>query len=312
MKKILLSIFKEYADKIISGEKRFEFRKKIPRENISHIVFHTTAPDSQIVCIAEVKQILADTPQNLWKKTAIFSGVKKDFFFSYFKGAKIGYAYELKCVYKMKSCLKLDAPNIALTPPQSFKYISENLFTFIKKSALSNSITQPFTIFLAGIHGVGKTSFANKYLRNWGFHTIASSDLIKRGQDIVNIDKRINDISNDQEILIHEFYKERIGNSKIALDGHLTLINKHDEIKRVSINVIKRINPSMIILLESSIDEVHKRIWERDKIMLPQKLCKQLMNEERIYAIKIAEKLKIPITIIPEIDNLKSFSICNK
>lgn len=41
---ILLSVFPEYVDRILSGEKRFEFRKHIPVEVVDHIVFYATAP----------------------------------------------------------------------------------------------------------------------------------------------------------------------------------------------------------------------------------------------------------------------------
>ena len=48
MKKILLiSIHPKFVEKILTGEKRFEFRKHIPSCEISHILIHATTPEKR-------------------------------------------------------------------------------------------------------------------------------------------------------------------------------------------------------------------------------------------------------------------------
>lgn len=304
MKTILLSIFKEYAEKIIDGEKRFEFRKRIPQKKISHIVFHTTSPDSKIVCIAEVNNIIADSPQKLWDKTAPFSGVKREFFFSYFKNSEIAYAYEIKNVYKIKRSLTLQDPQIRLTAPQSFKYLSENVITYIKKAAELKPIVSPYTIFLTGVHGVGKTFFADNYLSKFGFYTVTASSLIKKGLGDVPISKKVKKLVDNQEILINEFFNERRGKLKIVLDGHLLLVKNNNKIQKIPINIIERLNLSHIILLENSVEEICARILKRDSERFSKKLCKKMLQSERAYAIEISNKLKIPLTIIPNSSNI--------
>lgn len=70
MKKILLiSIHPKFVEKILTGEKRFEFRKHIPSCEISHILIHATTPEKRLVAIAEVEQVLQAPPSVLWEQT---------------------------------------------------------------------------------------------------------------------------------------------------------------------------------------------------------------------------------------------------
>ena len=310
MKKIiLLSIHSEYAQKILSGEKRFEFRKKVPSHNVSHIIFYATVPTAKIVCIAEIEKILSNTPNKIWDETEVFSGVTKEFFFSYYKNAKTAYAYKLGRVYRMKNNLKLDDPKIFLKSPQSFKYISKDTFNYIKSHAKKNP--EPFKkiIFLAGVHGVGKTTFAQKYIVPMGFEIRTASALIKSARGHVQKNKLVKDADKNQAILIDEFEKIRKFSSKIILDGHLVLMGKNKKLERIPINVFRSLKISQIILLEIDSGTIRKRLLKRDKSRMSLEKCEKFILEERSHAIDVSENLKIPLLIIPDSDQSISFPI---
>ncbi|OAV45689.1 ASCH domain-containing protein [Lewinella sp. 4G2] len=93
--KALFSIKKEFADKIFSGEKRFEFRKAIFKRNVTTIVVYVTKPTGMIVGEFQVKSIVQDSPEGVWNTTQEFAGVDKDFFFKYFNDRSTGYAIEI-------------------------------------------------------------------------------------------------------------------------------------------------------------------------------------------------------------------------
>ena len=80
---IILSIHPSHIEKILSGEKRYEYRKRIPTD-IRHIVVYATAPIKMIVALIEIDSILTGTPESVWKKTKKHAGVSKDFFILYF------------------------------------------------------------------------------------------------------------------------------------------------------------------------------------------------------------------------------------
>lgn len=91
--KTLLSIKPEFAEKIFSGEKGFEFRKAdTSSRDVSSIVLYVTAPVGKIVGEFKVVSILEDTPASLWEQTRNQAGISKQFFFTYFKGRKKAFA----------------------------------------------------------------------------------------------------------------------------------------------------------------------------------------------------------------------------
>lgn len=53
-KSVLLSIYPCYARKILSGEKRLEFRKAWPSSGVTSFVIYSTSPVQRIVGIARV------------------------------------------------------------------------------------------------------------------------------------------------------------------------------------------------------------------------------------------------------------------
>ena len=49
MKALLLSIKPEYVEKILQGEKKFEYRKRLAKEDVSYIYVYSTAPSMKVV-----------------------------------------------------------------------------------------------------------------------------------------------------------------------------------------------------------------------------------------------------------------------
>ena len=119
---MLLSINPEYVEKIINGEKIYEFRKIKAKKRPDKIVIYCTSPIMKIVGEAEVAEILEDTPQNIWKETQALGGVDKDFFFKYYKNKKIAVAYKLKNIKKYKKAKVLADYGLTVAP-QSFVYL---------------------------------------------------------------------------------------------------------------------------------------------------------------------------------------------
>ncbi len=100
MSKILMPIKKEYADKILDGTKKYEYRLSIAQRPVSCIVIHV--PETQrVVAEAEVLEVLALSPKELWNLTKDGSGITKQFFDEYFSGKETAYAYKLGKVTKV-------------------------------------------------------------------------------------------------------------------------------------------------------------------------------------------------------------------
>jgi len=124
MATILLSIKAEYVSRILSGEKTFEYRKRIPKQSIDRIVIYETSPKKRIVGIADVRGVVSDTPDHLWNSTGRKGGISKEAYMEYFSGSVKAYAFELKNITKTKHDFELNQLGIN-QPPQSYYYMSD-------------------------------------------------------------------------------------------------------------------------------------------------------------------------------------------
>ena len=125
--RVLLSIKPEYADKILSGSKKYEFRKNIFRKkDIQEIVLYSSSPMKRIVGTCVIGSIIEDHPKKLWRLYREFAGICEEDFFSYFRGREKGYAIEIKEIRKFENPVDPWDLDSNFTPPQSFQYISDS------------------------------------------------------------------------------------------------------------------------------------------------------------------------------------------
>ena len=125
---VILSIKPKYASMMLSGAKRYEFRKSIFSEKyIKKVYIYVTSPIKKIVGLFEIGCIIKDCPEGLWDRLGIYSGMNKAEFFEYFQEAKIGYAIEIKHIeiFKTQHDPKKIIPGFY--PPQSFCYLKQSL-----------------------------------------------------------------------------------------------------------------------------------------------------------------------------------------
>lgn len=123
-KNIILPIAPQYIEKILSGEKKYEYRKRLCKNNISRIYLYATAPVKGIVGEVEVIGKLEKNTNDLWDLTFQDSGIDVCFFNKYFKGCSNASAYKLGRVKKYANKIPLHSIGIDYTI-QSFKYISD-------------------------------------------------------------------------------------------------------------------------------------------------------------------------------------------
>ncbi len=118
----IFAIKPKYVEKIFSGEKRFEFRTTVCKQQINKMIIYETSPVSKIMGEVSVSQILKDTPENIWQNTKEYAGIDYDSFMNYFKDRKFAFAYVLENPIKYENPKFLSEYNIKAVP-QSFIYL---------------------------------------------------------------------------------------------------------------------------------------------------------------------------------------------
>lgn len=120
---LIISIKPEFVNKIISGEKKYEFRRRIYRKEVEKIYIYQTLPNSGIIGYFTPGNIIKDAPENLWDNLKDVSGTSEEFLLSYFHDLNEGYAIEIK------DLVIFDKPitDSNIKAPQSYKYIEYDL-----------------------------------------------------------------------------------------------------------------------------------------------------------------------------------------
>ena len=137
---ILLPIRPVYADMILDGSKRFEFRRQAVGD-VGELVLYATKPTGMVVGAVKVLEVLSATkPHLLWALTledvapvpALLgneataygtpnpgAGITSRDFDSYFKGAKTCFAYRLGAARRFDPPRELARYGL-IRPPQNF------------------------------------------------------------------------------------------------------------------------------------------------------------------------------------------------
>jgi len=133
---VLLSIKPEFAEKILSGEKRFEFRRVMPKRDVERVVVYASSPVCRIVGEFTVRRVMTATPGKLWKLTRTHAGIEKHFFEAYFMGRDEAHAFEVDEARRYDEPIDPRKLSRAFRAPQSFVYL-DSLVGFDRRLRLA-------------------------------------------------------------------------------------------------------------------------------------------------------------------------------
>lgn len=126
---IVMSIKPEFVDKIFSGEKKYEFRRKIFKKNVSVVHVYSSSPIKMVVGNFRIGKVINCDINELWVKTKEHSGIDEKRFFEYFKGLEMGYAIEI--INPKRYEISQHIINFGVgRPPQSFMYLKQPKFEY--------------------------------------------------------------------------------------------------------------------------------------------------------------------------------------
>lgn len=136
----MVSIHPEYAEAILSGEKRVEFRKKPVARDVTHVVLYATKPVSAVVGAFSVASQQTCSTECLWDRFAEVGGIERSKFDAYFGSYSCGTGICIGSVYKVYEQLSLNALGMGRAP-QSFRYLEREQAS----SLLQQMTTSPIT-----------------------------------------------------------------------------------------------------------------------------------------------------------------------
>lgn len=149
-------------------------------------------------------------------------------------------------------------------------------------------------IFVAGVHGVGKTTYCKKKSAIDKIPHYSASELIKRYVTLNG--KNTEKIKRNQDILY--FAIEELKEEVIYLDGHFVLFNKEGNPEKIPKYIFKKLNIISIVLLYGDSKEIFIRLSERDLVSYSFEKLEKLQKVEIEYAKELSKELKILLKTI--------------
>ena len=118
-----MSIKPEYVDKIFSGSKKYEYRKRMCKEKIDTIIVYSSSPIQKVVGELKIKQVLYDKKNVIWNTTYKHGGITKIKYDKYYENCDYAVAYEIEKAILYNKQKDLKDFNVKMAP-QSYVYIT--------------------------------------------------------------------------------------------------------------------------------------------------------------------------------------------
>jgi predicted transcriptional regulator len=140
----LLAVKPRFAEAIIAGRKKVEFRKIRFAQTPRYIVLYVSTPIQQIVAFCEVIEIQEHTVIGLWRRHRSRGGIDYRDFVTYYGKRKRGYGIVVGSVWKFHRPASLRDVCPQAVPPQNFLYLNRSSIARLRRrraSCLTKSIS---------------------------------------------------------------------------------------------------------------------------------------------------------------------------
>lgn len=161
------------------------------------------------------------------------------------------------------------------------------------------------TIFVGGVHGVGKTEACKKIAAEISTSHFSASVMIKEldSTAVKSHTKSIDDVLKNQQLLIHAvnaFFKD--GDARLILDGHFAVPNAKSVFELIPPTIFSELRLDGIIVLFDEPEQIRLRRLGRDRNTLTVDEIAHIQRQEISQARLVARTLFRPIVEIKAFD----------
>jgi len=123
----ILSIKPIYANAIMSGEKKVEFRKKNFKKNVDKVFVYSSSPEQKIIGFFTIDDVVENHPTLLWEQFKDVGGINKEAFFKYYDGYDQGVSIKINEVVSFNEKINPTDFFDKFHAPQSYLYLKEEV-----------------------------------------------------------------------------------------------------------------------------------------------------------------------------------------
>jgi adenylate kinase len=150
--------------------------------------------------------------------------------------------------------------------------------------------------FIGGMFAAGKSTLCQALSGLLPAEHLKASELIGYAPNPKDATGKATDqVLSNQDSLIAALDHRRAAPATVLLDGHFCLLDTTYNVVRLSVNVFQRIQPSALVLVESTPSEIFYRIKQRGGKEMDPALIRTMLKAEREHGKDISDALGVPI-----------------
>lgn len=153
------------------------------------------------------------------------------------------------------------------------------------------------TIFVAGVHGAGKTFATKPACQKLGLVHATASQLIKeeRGQATWNAAKLVSDVDQNQAALISAARRIRETGATLVIDGHFVLRRAPGTHERLPVDVFRALECSSVLLIRTPVSVLLERLYARQDTSWTEVELAEFSMAEDAHGAEVAMALGISL-----------------
>lgn len=156
------------------------------------------------------------------------------------------------------------------------------------------------TIFVAGVHGAGKTFAAKPACEKLGLIHATASQLIReeRGQASWNAVKVVSEVELNQLALVSAARRVQERGAKLVLDGHFVLRRAIGDHERLPTEVFRALGCTAVLMIRCPVPVLLERLQAREDMSWSEAELAIFSEAEEEHGTRVARALNIPIMIL--------------
>jgi predicted transcriptional regulator len=124
---LLMSITPVVGRRIMSGKKKYEYRRSIFRKPVNRVYLYLSSPEQKIVGYFMFQGFIEGTVWEIWEATKTESAATEAAYLDYFKGTNKAFAIRIEEFINFVDPVD-PWKKSGFLPPQSFRYVSAGLY----------------------------------------------------------------------------------------------------------------------------------------------------------------------------------------
>lgn len=161
-------------------------------------------------------------------------------------------------------------------------------------------------IFVAGVHGVGKTTSCADVAKRLVVPHYTASGIIRSAKEsaISGSTKEVGNVRENQELLIEGVNRIlESGSQRMILDGHFTILDKQGKINPIESKVFASFKMDGVVVYKDEPERICERLEERDSKRWDIALLREHQLAELEHANNVSMALRVPITVLDAFDS---------